>query len=200
MFKVGDRVIVKMDLEDGMLYDGVSYVSSMDEFKNNVQIIMWTGSFGTYNAYHLAGDEDEYFFTDSMLEPAPTEPKPMTNLEKYEKEIAEMSMKSGMAFECRLHTLRTNKNVCCEEDCEEDTRVCSTCLIDSLRWLGEPYEEPLIITQFESDLLSTKQKDKVFNLDYQLLQMAEKGYFDGLEEHHKTWTVGEILESAEVQS
>lgn len=191
MYKVGDRVIVKRDLEDGMCYDGVAYVKSMDKFKSSVQIINGIESYGIYNAYYLVGDEEEYIFTDSMLELAPTEPKPMTNLEKFKDEIIEL-IHEGESTNCSMAYVRTGK-IC------KGANSCAECVIASLEWLAERHKPTPTLNQFERDLLSTLPLTQVFNLDYQCLKMAEKGYFKGLDDECKLMQVGEILEMTQTE-
>ena len=62
-YKIGDKVRVRKDLVINNEYNGVVYISSMDEFKGKECVITKVG----FIAYKI--NNSEYGFTDEMLEP-----------------------------------------------------------------------------------------------------------------------------------
>ncbi|APH20880.1 TPA: hypothetical protein ACXDAY_002191 [Clostridium botulinum] len=64
-FKVGDRVRVRTDLEDGHHYGGWAYVCSMDKFKGESVTIKKC----CVDSYKIREGEISYNWSDEMLEP-----------------------------------------------------------------------------------------------------------------------------------
>lgn len=62
-YKIGDKVRVRKDLIPGNEYDGVLYISYMDEFKGKECIISNIDDDGCYQINHV-----EYLWSDEMLE------------------------------------------------------------------------------------------------------------------------------------
>lgn len=65
-YKVGDKVIVRKDLEAGKVYDGINFVRNMEKFKGKKVTIKEIDSIPDY--YVIDGDDNRYWWNDEMFE------------------------------------------------------------------------------------------------------------------------------------
>lgn len=66
MFKVGDKVRIREDLEAGKVYGGVNFISLMREFLGK-EVTITDVSYG--GNFLLDIDEDRFFWSTEMFEP-----------------------------------------------------------------------------------------------------------------------------------
>lgn len=65
-YKIGDKVRIREDLESGIQYDDVTYVSEMDKYRGKVATI--TNYAGIYHpSYFIDLDEETYYWTAEMF-------------------------------------------------------------------------------------------------------------------------------------
>lgn len=188
MFKVGDKVRIRNDLEVGIMYNiRIDFSDGMVEFRGKEATVVDVDEDGDYL---LDIDNREYFWCDEMLE-AVKEVKTKTNIEHllnylhcWEVEIESNCVpivKLEFGFPKYPFYYKDVKNI-------EDFK----------KWLLEPYKKPIRLSQFEYDCLSCcdeNQRKKKFNHYDLCIKMKKKGYYKDID---IKMTIEEILNNCEV--
>ena len=111
----------------------------------------------------------------------------MKNIEKYYNELNSSCLNPNCHWKKKIRNQE-----CVGIPCQE-------CGSDFLQWLNQEYKEPIKLTQFEYDMLSTTSKYHLWlgelknGLYY--IKMKEKGYFKNVD---LSMTAKEVLENCEV--
>lgn len=149
-FKVGDKVIIREDLEVGSIYDGWGFNCIMAHYKGRKAIIIKVNS----GSYRIDLDGGIYLWTDEMLEPYKE-----LNKEHYGKEIIEIAILDNLAVD--KHTRKPT--TCAELKCEDCVAGgCVDCSIKLKEWANSEYVEPkqpIQLTQFEYEYLKRLKGD-----------------------------------------
>lgn len=146
-YKVGDKVIVREDLEVGLIYDGLALNCIMAYLKGRKAIIIKVNG----GAYKIDLDDGVYSWTDEMLEPYKE-----LNKEHYAKEIADIvTSKDNSRLAVNRRTLLPYK--CAKQPSCIDCLFSGDCYINRNKWANSEYVEPkhpIKLTQFEYEYLN----------------------------------------------
>ena len=119
----------------------------------------------------------------------------MKNFDKYMKDILIDSNEQDYQVTCWWRYKYLGERTDTECSCDD----CTECQKQFFEWLNQEYKEPIKLTQFEYDMLSTTSKYHLWlgelknGLYY--IKMKEKGYFKNVD---LSMTAKEVLENCEV--
>lgn len=191
MFKVGDKVRIRNDLEVNKNYtnrvnpsDNVSFEKEMEEYKGKEATIVDVDHDGDY---YLDIDDTDWIWCDEMLEAI--KDKQETNIEHMLNFLEEYSFNRGYCdYEFNEVVLKFSvpPTLPLFFRCE-----------DFESWAREPYKS-IKLSQFEYDCLSCcdeDQRKKKFNHYDLCMKMKKKGYYKNVD---VKMTVEEILERCEI--
>lgn len=150
-FKVGDKVIIREDLEVGSIYDGWGFNCIMAHYKGRKAIIIKVNR----GSYRIDLDGGIYLWTDEMLEPCKE-----LNKEHYAKEIIEIATEGEyLAVDKNTKKPTTCNKINCEDCIGYDEHFCSKIIKE---WANSEYVEskpPVKLTQFEYEYLKRLKDD-----------------------------------------
>lgn len=184
-FKVGDKVKIRVDLDAGMVYDGVDVTWDMLDYRGYTAKITKIAN----GDYHLDIDDGEFYWSDQMFEKVENTTK-QTNFEHYLTELRQLNAEH---VKLDKETMETHLKTNIGRDIQDPALF--------LEWLLESYEPAIVLTTVEYDVLKSFNEAGygycIWNELGALLAMQKKGYFKNV---NHGLTVDEIIDKAVIKS
>ncbi|MFR7590248.1 MAG: hypothetical protein ACLUVC_02300 [Longibaculum sp.] len=197
-YKVGDKVIIREDLEVNGEYDGYAFGQWMSKYKGKNATIIEVVEREDLHHYRIDLDNNKCSWTDEMLEPYKE-----LNKEHFSKEIIEIALDCDAIG---VEKITKHPKRCKDLDCCNCLFAQLEYCIDQLKeWANSEYVEPkqpIKLKKFEYDLLfNCKQANSYRDSDsvsefWIIKGMKEKGYYDGITDFGMT--IKQVLENCEV--